>query len=560
MINNNKHNHNHNHNHHNHHHQSDSFSSSSSSSTNCSTNHRPFKHHLQSSLSINSSSSSSSNNYLQPSTFLRFLNSSFNLSSSEISRIPKQVRLTASIILSFSVLTIVINLWSQYQLNPQNQPWLSLSRSSSDHPQLRSKTNYSSSSSSISDSYLGPPVCDPFAEPGSVLFDEKTYNDANWVPLNKMCEPGFDYLSSLRNIAPIPINSSFQISDTAINHPTRPKAHPTQSQAGHSRQQLDLWGRPYPSLDFLRNKTILYIGDSVDRNALEHLWHLVGANVRSFAYDDINSEPSKEWDRRSTPWEVDLGLTNQRNTVKSQTTDKQFAGLNCRFINGFFYGLDDIDEFSAQGDWHRPGSVEGRIKELFDPMTSQFAKESTDGQGPAFISLQSGLWDLAFFGRRNKKANTSIDLPLTVEQLEWYKNRYRSMVRALKRSYPDTPIWIRMTHRVGDQLWASHDWQAGIKGGLGEGFVNFFTDVRVHQIRMVQSYVARLEGLPIFDFGKLWEGYQKYQDKVHPQQVPGGVLMNQAIIHHIWMESIGRKNWEPKLLSSLGPLPHRIMG
>ncbi|CAH7668550.1 hypothetical protein PPACK8108_LOCUS3069 [Phakopsora pachyrhizi] len=90
-----------------------------------------------------------------------------------------------------------------------------------------------------------------------------------------MCEPGFDYLSSLRNIAPIPINSSFQISDTAINHPTRPKAHPTLSQAGHSHEQLDLWGRPYSSLDFLRNKTILYIGDSVDRNALENLWHLV---------------------------------------------------------------------------------------------------------------------------------------------------------------------------------------------------------------------------------------------------------------------------------------------
>ncbi|KAI8444661.1 hypothetical protein BY996DRAFT_6595843, partial [Phakopsora pachyrhizi] len=75
-----------------------------------------------------------------------------------------------------------------------------------------------------------PPVCDPFAKPGLVLFDKQTYNNANWVPLNKMCEPGFDYLTSLRNIAPIPINSSFQISDTAINHPTRPKAHPTLSQ------------------------------------------------------------------------------------------------------------------------------------------------------------------------------------------------------------------------------------------------------------------------------------------------------------------------------------------
>ncbi|EGG02549.1 uncharacterized protein MELLADRAFT_72763 [Melampsora larici-populina 98AG31] len=91
---------------------------------------------------------------------------------------------------------------------------------------------------------------------------------------------------------------------------------------------------------------------------------------------------------------------------------------------------------------------------------------------------------------------------------------------------------------------------------MGPGFVNFFSDVRVHQLQQMQDEVARNEGLPIFDWGKIWEGYQKYQDKVHPQQIPGGVLMNQALLHHVWMESIGRQNWDPSLTTGLGPLPH----
>jgi hypothetical protein len=52
-----------------------------------------------------------------------------------------------------------------------------------------------------------------------------------------------------------------------------------------------------------------------------------------------------------------------------------------------FYGaghLDDLDEFSKQGDWHAPGLAEERIDQLFAPFTSMLKRP------PTFISLHSG--------------------------------------------------------------------------------------------------------------------------------------------------------------------------
>lgn len=104
---------------------------------------------------------------------------------------------------------------------------------------------------------------------------------------------------------------------------------------------VDIWGRPYPNLDFLRGKTILWLGDSVDRNGLQHLHELLDANVRGFSYTNIHGPVPQGWDPRSTPWEVDLGLLDprNRNATGLKNPAAQFAGLNCRLVNGFFYGL-----------------------------------------------------------------------------------------------------------------------------------------------------------------------------------------------------------------------------
>ena len=45
---------------------------------------------------------------------------------------------------------------------------------------------------------------------------------------------------------------------------------------------------------------------------------------------------------------------------------------------------------------------------------------------------------------------------------------------------------------------------------------DFFTNLRVSQMREMQEQASIDAKIPSFDFGHIWEGLQQYQDKVHP--------------------------------------------
>lgn len=79
-------------------------------------------------------------------------------------------------------------------------------------------------------------------------------------------------------------------------------------------------------------------------------------------------------------------------------------------------------------------------------MTNQLPRPVT------FIQVHSGLWDLAFFGRQDKRnpdpAFRKADRPLTDEQMEWWHKRMRSTISKIKQSWPGVPIMIRGLPRV----------------------------------------------------------------------------------------------------------------
>lgn len=53
------------------------------------------------------------------------------------------------------------------------------------------------------------------------------------------------------------------------------------------------------------------------------------------------------------------------------------------------------------------------------------------------------------------------------------------------------------------------DWGAKLPDSK---FTNFFTDVRIAQIRNMQEIVAEAEGLQIFHWDNVWEGYQSTRE------------------------------------------------
>lgn len=126
------------------------------------------------------------------------------------------------------------------------------------------------------------------------------------------------------------------------------------------------------------------------------------------------------------------------------------------------------------------------------------------GRRVAMIQFQSGLWDLAYFGREDVTHNRSTYEPLDQERIDWWLRRTTSVIKKVKQLYPGVPIVYRTLHRPAvDEAYRDFIWD-----NKNATFVNFFTDVRAAQIRQMQIAVARQEGLRLWDFGGAFEGFQ----------------------------------------------------
>jgi len=81
--------------------------------------------------------------------------------------------------------------------------------------------------------------------------------------------------------------------------------------------------RDYQALSFLANRTILIMGDSVDRNGLEHFAVMLGLERYSVPYADASQKGKvpEGWDERGIPWVISV------------------PWLDLTFTNGFLYGL-----------------------------------------------------------------------------------------------------------------------------------------------------------------------------------------------------------------------------
>ncbi|GAA5865796.1 hypothetical protein JCM1840_006249, partial [Sporobolomyces johnsonii] len=227
-------------------------------------------------------------------------------------------------------------------------------------------------------------LCDPFAEPGFLHYDESAPLSARWIPFSPSCEPAPDWISLI--------------------------AH-----------------QDISALSWLANRTILVLGDSVDRNGLQHMAEMLGLPRYCVPYDDFakKGQVPEGWDERGIPWVVEI------------------PWLGTTFTNGFMYGLDDEDNFRQQPDWHPPGKAEDRVDQLFKVHTDQLPFP------PSFISIHSGLWDLAFFGRQDRVAHKSTEQPFTHERVEWWQRRMKEVLGHVNQTWPGVPIWLRKLHRVG---------------------------------------------------------------------------------------------------------------
>ncbi|GAA5896420.1 hypothetical protein JCM8208_001870 [Rhodotorula glutinis] len=393
-----------------------------------------------------------------------------------------------------------------------------------------------------------PIPCDALHQPGRLLVNLTSPLHTHWRPLaDRQCPPLPKYLPALWQVTHGPDRDfPHYRASTFSNEYQRIAAERLPLKTRLADAAL-VRAHPDP-IPFLRRRrahppTVLVIGDSVDRNGLVQFCQLFRRNVTISHYHDISRHPpgpypldlTKEhgpkfdgWDQRGLMHRCELPFADG-------------SGVALRVINGFHYGMDALDEFNTpdHNDWHAPGKVETRIDQLFLPAIEQLGGvDKID-----VVQLHSGMWDLALFGMQDDKTRWLLTTPLTPEQLAWWQERMRHAIDHVRQRFPKARIVLRKLHRTDDAVAGTQYITNCASSTFAAPSRSPRSRRRVHQLRHLQEEVARSEGLPIFDFGHVLEGYQLFQEKVHPLLVPGGVVYAHNIVHQLRLALESRKSW-----------------
>ncbi|GEM09586.1 hypothetical protein Rt10032_c08g3603 [Rhodotorula toruloides] len=392
------------------------------------------------------------------------------------------------------------------------------------------------------------PPCDALHQPGRLLVNLTSPLHTHWRPFaESQCPPLPKYLPALWQ----------------LTHGVE-RSFPMYQSSTFSKEYRQVAAEPLPPhllasfastadpISFLRKRrrhppTVLVIGDSVDRNGLVHFCQLFRRNVTISHYHDITKSPPgpypgdltrghgpkhEGWDQRGLMHRCEIPFVDG-------------SGIAMRVVNGFHYGMDALDEFNTPDhtDWHAPGRIENRIDELIVPAVEQLG--GTDKVD--VVQLHSGMWDLALFGMQDDKTRWSLTVPLTPEQLAWWQERMLHAIYHVRQRFPRARLVFRKLHRTDDAVagtqYITNRAPFLVLRLLTRADLRFAPAVRVHQLRHLQEEVARSEGLPIFDFGHVLEGYQFFQEKVHPLLVPGGVTYAHNLVHQLRLALESRTSW-----------------
>ncbi|BGP58316.1 hypothetical protein JCM8202_000921 [Rhodotorula sphaerocarpa] len=222
-------------------------------------------------------------------------------------------------------------------------------------------------------------------------------------------------------------------------------------------------------LDFMRGRTVLFVGDSHDRKGVEGFC----AHHRNLG--------------------AKLGGRGGHTATRCEIPSLDFT-----LANWFHYGMPEREE-----EWYGAGlspgmdlppySIEDRLRDAFEP-------DLVDIGQPDLIVLNSVYWDLRYFARKAQHEGWQAELqrsdrPLTWDELRWHRSRLRSFVMLFRERFPGTKIMYRPGQLRADNA--------------GSG------NVAVYQINESAQHVMAELGVPIFPWGAHLIGDESYVDDMH---------------------------------------------
>ncbi|RSH90014.1 hypothetical protein EHS25_001347 [Saitozyma podzolica] len=284
-----------------------------------------------------------------------------------------------------------------------------------------------------------------------------------------------------------------------------------------------------PDMDWMRNKTILVLGDSVVR---DWIWRLCDNFIHG-PREMVHLDPSKGDSEKTTGW------------LCTHPT------YNLRIINGFIYGMTNYSRYPTDSplisqEWPSPPwSFEDRMPELVE----QYA-----GYEPDMIIANSGAWDFKFMYRRDLLENRKA-IDVEPEERHEYGERLRGFLGMLRAAYPTKKVAFLLMHpfRAND-LDAKFFWARGLANHRPDLDVNFdgqpdrsieeklphlFSRRRVAQMASTYRLVAQQENMDTLDYWKIAEATEpdsfiRPGDAIHPADMPSIRIMLDFLMEKLY--------------------------
>ncbi|GAA5842728.1 hypothetical protein JCM11251_002334 [Rhodosporidiobolus azoricus] len=209
-----------------------------------------------------------------------------------------------------------------------------------------------------------------------------------------------------------------------------------------------------PELDFLRNRTIVIFGDSVDRDHNEHFCSFVGGWYEMIS-DTHELSPPYPPGKEIPPEGYQNFFTGERvwpNYHQSRPFICHVDKLNFRVLNIFHYGFrGETDFIVGHPHFYPPATVEDRFDHIVVPLMQAVANKFSTSPVPDILSIAPGFWGLLRQSSEDQRlAQESIQAgqdaqetlnkhnvwrTMSVEKRRWNERRITEILRHLAKGW-----------------------------------------------------------------------------------------------------------------------------
>ncbi|WFD21751.1 hypothetical protein MEQU1_000407 [Malassezia equina] len=193
----------------------------------------------------------------------------------------------------------------------------------------------------------------------------------------------------------------------------------------------------------MKNRTILLVGDAVDRAMVRNLCAMVGETP-------VAVDASHRWGASLKQVATYTGKSADNVVLADYCFIPQYSTLVTSF---YHYGADTDELWRAQPSYFPPGSFEGRLKSLLQPYLESMASlpafngVRASSSQPDLVVFSSGLWDLAAWAMEDESEHLDATGDLSEKRLEWWRSRMVDMLGELRKLIGNSvPLVWRSTH------------------------------------------------------------------------------------------------------------------